>query len=92
MFTTGTGSQTYHCECRPCNCYVKSTCCVAARSRAQERAEAETGPWTPALQEELGAVSDERDALRAQMADLRQQAAGINCANPRVMQARPRWA
>ncbi len=61
---------------------------VCARSRAKERAEAETGPWTAALQAELGGVSDDRDALRAQVADLQQQAAGINCANPRVMQAR----
>ena len=55
-----------------------------------DRAAEVTGPYDEELQARFRQLPIEREELRADMERLSAEAAGIACANPRVMQACPR--
>ena len=58
--------------------------------RAQDRAQEVTGPYDEELQARFRELPIGREELRADMDRLNAEAASIACANPRVMQARPK--
>jgi hypothetical protein len=62
-------------------------CCRLQHRRRKKIAE-DACELTDEVKEQFRAMTADRDELQAQIDDLHRQAAAIQCANPRVMQAR----
>lgn len=71
-----------------CRSNVTDFVCCRLQHRRRKKIAEDACELTDEVKEQFRAMTADRDELQAQIDDLHRQAAAIQCANPRVMQAR----